>query len=355
MTYTTSQFVELVKRRVFLPEQQLAVTDAEIITYANEEMKMTVQNFITILNENYGIQREIIELQDPVTGEDLYPSNIIPIPARAYCRAIREIKYRNVNTGYILNLPLFDATTYDQQLGSWQRAPYGVMIVGDGIQIVTRTDYVLKGSLEVWYVLEPSTITVPSTGSAWHATLSDMVYDKDTQLTTFTTDNVAAVTDMATYAPILPINTFKLYDLVQVSTGTVFVKDLLLTRLDNTHFVSLPDAIDEKTVTSITRWQGGGFPIGTPYTGDFILTPAGITDYIPLQEMLGRWLATLTSCRVCEALGDIESLAMVKALAEEERKTMTKIMGSRVPGECKRVVNRNGISSLIGTIPFLRR
>ena len=355
MTYTTAQFVTLVKNRLFLPEQQLAVTDAEIVAYANEEMKMTVQNFITILNENYGIQREIIELQDPTTGEDLYPLNIVPIPNRAYCRAIREVKYRNVNTGYVLNLPLFDATTYDQQLGSWQRAPYGVMIVGDGIQIVTRTDYVLKGSLEVWYVLEPSTITTPATGSAWHLTASDMIYDSDTQQVTFTTNDVSAVADMAAYAPTSPVNTFKLYDLVQLSTGTVFAKDLLLTRLDATHFIALPDAIDEKTVTSITRWQSGGFPVGTPYTGDFILVPAGVTDYVPLQDMLARWLATLTSCRVCEAIGDIESLAMVKALAEEERKTMTKIMGSRLPGECKRIVNRNGIASLIGTIPFLRR
>lgn len=355
MPYSTSQFVELVKKRIFLPEQQLAVSDTEILAYANEEMRMAVQNFLVTLNENYGIQREIIELQDPVTGEDLYPANMVPIPNRAYCRAIRELKFRDTSNGFITNIPLFDATTYDQQQYFWQRTPYGVMIIGDGMQIVTRQDSPLKGSLEVWYALEPSTITTPSTGSAWHLTVSDLSYDNNTQTLTFTTNDVSLVSDMSAYAPTSPVNTFKLYDVVQASTGTVFIKDLLLTRLDSTHFMSLPDVLDANSVKNLSAWQMGGFPVGSPYTGDFILTPAGVTDIVPLQDVVTRWLATLTGCRVLEMIGDIESLGMLKALADDERKTMTKVMGSRLPGECKRIVNRYGISSFMNATPFLRR
>ena len=346
MTYTTTQFVDLVKRRLFLPDQQLAVSDAEIIEYANEEMRMTVQNFMTVLNENYGMQREIVALQDPFSGEDLYPLNIIPIPSRAYCRAIREVKFRDISTGHITNLPLFDMTSYEQYQ---HRIPYslpmGVMIVNDGIQLVTRIDTPVKGSIELWYVLEPSVITVPATNSAWHVSVSGMIYDNDTQMTTFTTNNVAAVADMATYGPSSPVNTYRLYDVLQLSTGSVFLKDLLLTRIDNTHYQTLPDAVDAATLKNMSQWQKGGFPVGAPYASDFVLTPAQVTDYIPLMEVVTRWLATLTSCRVCEAIGDATSLSMVKALAEEERNTMKKIMGSRLPGECKRITNSNGIAS----------
>ena len=118
--------------------------------------------------------------------------------------------------------------------------------------------------------------------------------------------------------------------------------------------MSMPDVIDENSLKNMEAWQIGGFPVSSPYTSDFILTPAGVTDIIPLQDVVARWLATLTGCRVLEMIGDIESLGMLKALADDERKTMTKVMGSRLPGECKRIVNRYGISSFMNATPFLR-
>lgn len=350
MAITTTDFLSRVKAKVFLPEQQAAVSDAQIIQWAQEELVFNVAPFLNSLQASWNTCRVRIPLQDATTGADFYPANILPIPDRAMGRNIIEIKWVETATGFAINLPQIDIGSYEYFQQNNNRQPFGFMLVSEGIQLVTQIDKPVRGSIELFYMLDFPQLSIPVIGNLFTA-IKDCNHDTDTHETIFTTDALTVPSDLATFAVTVPANVYKYYDICMATTGTVIANDVPLKRLDTTHWASAPDTFDPSTIANMRQFQPGNYPVDNPYTATLELRPAGVTSKTPLQAIVDSWLITLVSSRVMESIGDETSLGVLLAVSDREKKSLTSVLGSRIQNEAKKIVNRRGLFSFIG-LPY---
>jgi hypothetical protein len=354
MAITTTDFLNRVKAKVFLPEQQAAVSDAQIIQWAQEELCFNIAPFLNSLQASWNTFRVRTPLQDPATGADLYPVNMFPIPTRAMGKNIIEIKWVDTATGYAVNLPQIDIGSYEYFQQTSMRQPYGFMIISEGIQLVTQIDMPVKGTIEIFYMGTLPLLTVPSSGRLFTA-ITDCIHDTDTHETTIMTDSIASDADLLALSPISPVGTYKYYDICAADSGTVIASDVPLTRLSATQWVTMPDTFDPSTIANMRQFQRGNFPVSAPYTTELEIRPAAITSKTPIQSIVDPWLVTLVSARVMESIGDETSLGVLLAVADREKRSLTSVLGSRIQNEAKKIVNRRGLFSFIGLPYWTRR
>lgn len=341
-------FIRAVKSRLYLPEGQTSITEDEIVGQLNEELCTSVFIQLSKLQSEYSTVRKYIPLQ-AVDGSNLYPLNMIPIPKRSYGNGIVEVKYIN-ERGVIFNLPMADTADYESWVNySSNKFPYSFVIVADGIQLLSVNNEPVKGSLEIFFTLEPLEVTYPpNTASFVALPVYNFLFDNATNRTSIQIQSITNNDVWNTYIVNDNQVTYKFFDIISKKSGQPIAVDLPFTRTSDTTLRSMPDVLTELQVKNLATYQHGGFPIANPFTPDFYLVPSGITDRIPILNVIEYWLVTLVAKKLMSVIGDTEAFQQLSKDVEDERKDLIAILGKRVQKESIKMTNNTILNSLKG-------
>lgn len=308
---------------------------AEVLRAMNLAMTDKVVPELLRFNNEIGVVRDSYTLSSAA-----HPTMRIPVPKRAYGRALREIKYLPVGQTSRLaevnvtqtTLPETDVTYGPNFAYGW---PFQFYMEGDLVNLMVDPASA-TGTLVFYYFIRPSTLMDKTTeyGSVTNAAYSTGTF-------TFTVSS--AGTEFDTYAG--SNGTTKLYDVYRRSTGSILFHDIALLKT-NSSFTTT-SALGSDDAGFLESFQEGGMPVAAPYTSDLVLLPAGQSQFSTLPEEFDPLLVYHTVSRILESMGDTEGLQVNEQRVQNCYANIANIMGSsRVKGEAKVIVNRRGLGDM---------
>jgi len=146
---TTSDLVEAVKRRGFIPDAQNALDDDDIIKFLNEEMHDSLVALILQYHEEYLVYISALTI---IPNKSNYK-----IPYRALGRKIRDIKYQDNNGNlYPMTRILPEDRNYFQETGF---NPYKAFYFqGDEIILIPGIGSLPVGNFIISFFMRPNTL-----------------------------------------------------------------------------------------------------------------------------------------------------------------------------------------------------
>ena len=282
-------------------------------------------------NGEFQIIRQLCPLQ--TNSVNNYPSLRIPIPRRAYGRAIREVKFipngatldrKNERNVTQTSLPEADAYQNRNWTGNYMSAPM-CYLDGDAIQIIgDPTAYV--GTFVIYYFLEISDLV---NKTSLFSTISNIVYSAGT-----TTITAVSGADYDVYQP---NSSTALVDLYRASTGMILKPDVSFTRTGTTTWTTT--GLTEVEVGEFKAYQQGGFPSSVPFSKELYLIPAGQSQFTNVPYEFDSIVVLEASSRILESLGDMQGLETVQAMLKKAYDSVSLAMGNRLSGQRKRVTD----------------
>jgi hypothetical protein len=214
---------------------------------------------------------------------------------------------------------------------------------------LTADKSVLRGQIEIFYQVEPSTIIYPADSTSPACIeIQNLIYDATT-----TTVNIL-VSDLSLNNTYLDYNggirnplVYKFYDILSKKTGQPIYLDMPLAQVSTEAFISKPSSFTKDMVDNLNRFQYGGMPVIAPYTSDFYLVPTGMTDRIPLPPIAENWLVSLVSRECLANIGDLASMQMLDLDIKEEKKEMESVLARRIQKEQYKLNGGNALHSFI--------
>ena len=304
MGYLTEDLINSVKIRTFAPISQNTLTDADLLTIANEELSLRLVSDILGVREDFFLTNETVAI---VANEDHYA-----IPTRAIGSALKAVFYVDAggNKTIIPRIEVDRSQTTSDSSGE----PQKYYLEGDEI-VLLPTPSLSSGSLLFSYFQRPNELV--ETASCAKITGSSEL----SGTVTFTVD-----TDLTT--------TLLVGDTVDFLNGSppflLWAKDVAVTAVTATTIdVALADVDDV---------QGAVLPL----TGDYIcLSGTANIPMVPVE--FHAVLAQMTACRVLLALGHAEKMQMAKAELEQMRREALKLVKNRVELSALKVTGRSGL------------
>ena len=349
MAKLASTFITDVKRRGYIPDNQEAFKDADILAYVNQELQETIWPEMINLGENFFVISQFLDIKDS-NGNKNFPANIVPIPSRAFARALREIKLVDktaLSQGKYekTNIPWFplededlygDSTNNDFWRGNGSR--FGYFIVNDGIRFLgDLRDQ--DETLELRFFVAPPTVESSST---LNGDVNAIGYTAGTS--SLELDGMAG-TDLDTYCG---DGETKLFDIYRKSSGSPILTDVTLTRTDGTDSVFTTTELSTGDLVQLAGFQTGGFTdagntVAAQYTKDLMIVPAERSNYIPLPQSMINILEIAVVMRYYESQGDTEAYQVAERRFNKQWKQLAKIYDNRNTGENKKISNRRGL------------
>ena len=342
MARLATDIITAAKRRIAIPTNQVGYLPADLLAMLQETLDEVVWPELLGVREDFLIYEQILPLTD--SNGTLYPTNIIPIPTRAYGRKLRELKWLDPSDN-LFNIPLVpyddkDLILRNPQFTTVQRPASGFYIINDSFYILGQAS-TFSGSLVLAYPIKPPTLSISTTISA--------------PVTKVTSSTVGAVTTSTfTYAN-LPYTDFETavpaaaavsrIDIFRKSTGGPIALDIKVTR---TGQVVTTTDIDPDKMAEIQRFQDGGFDatLGTLTAGfaaDIYMCPSGTCNYAWIPPEMDVICTIALAMKYAEAQGDTEGLGVLEAYKVKALQELKKILGQRMDGETKKIANRRGI------------
>lgn len=206
-TQTTSELIENVKRRGFIPDAQNTLDDNDIIKFLNEEMYDSLVPLILQYHEEYFTFIDAIPL---IPDQSNYK-----IPYRALGRKIRDIKYRDTNGSlFSMTRILPEDRSYFQDTGF---NPFKAFYFqGDEIILIPGVGSTPVGDLVVSYFMRPNTLVIEDRCS------SVLSFDLDTGI--ITVDTIPAMISVGSkvdFVEFLPGNKLMAFDVPIMSVDPV--------------------------------------------------------------------------------------------------------------------------------------
>jgi len=350
-------FIADCKRRGFVPTKQSTISEDDFVAFCNEELEQTIWPEITILNEDFNVISSFIAIKTDA-GSPNFPNNVVPIPYRAYVRAVRDVfvvsKPDFVNNDEVKkSVTLIDPNNEEHYQSKSQGSSYSyssqemmssvfMYPLNDGIKFVGSFRDVDE-MIELRYVSAPP-LTVSST--SLHADITRLQYDNNFSQLTITVPSVG--TDLNTFCPDEGV---KLFDVYRKSSGALVFSDILFTRAASTFITVQLGAAD---VVTLASFQEGGFngtenSLSTGYDADLMLVPAKKTNYIPLPSAWINLLQAAVVMRVFSALGDQDAYDREQREYNRRLKKLAFITNKRIIGEQKVINPFDGLRhALIG-------
>lgn len=353
MTDIISDIITRIQRTITLPPDQTLFQTPDFVAFINDALVEDIYPNLIKIRDDYCLVREVYPLQNS-QAQDLYGTGVFPIPARAWGNTLREIKYIDVSGNYykmnpfeLENLDLYQTRNLSFS-ASYLR---GFIPFNSGLKLVPPPQGD-QGSIEVHYVVQPSTVLSDPTG---FADISNMVYNNVTNLITYTVGNIGSY--LSTYCPPNNIGLFDIYD---SQTGMLLAINLTLTCVNNTTYTGpcvtqIGTNTLDPSATEMTNFQLGGYPVTVPYSNMLYIVPAGQNSFTPLPTPVDNLLVYEVSCRILEAQGYVEELQTLNAKREMARKAILTPMALRVDGEYKILVPNRGVRSSVLSGGFWRR
>ena len=327
-----SDLIVQISDRISLPLQSEDRFDIPaVIRIINSVNTEQVAPLLLGEGSDFQIIRQVFPLYTGSTAN--YPTLRIPIPRRAYGRAIREIKY--IPTGMATDrkneinvsqtsLPEADAYYNRNFSGNMQSQPM-CYLDGDAIQIVgDPTSY--TGTFILYYYLEISDMVNKTTQ---FSSITDVSYSSGT--TTFTG------TAGAEYTAYQAVSSVALVDLFRSSTGMILKPDVKLTRSGATTWTTTDLSSDE--VGELKAYQFGGYPVVSPYSSELYLLPAGQSQFSNVPYEFDSIIVLEAGSRILESLGDMQALETVQTMLKKAYDSVSLALGNRLSGQRKRVTD----------------
>lgn len=330
---TVSDLILEIQDRISLPINTDDRWDrAAVIRTMNSVCTEQLMPLLIGEGSDFNIIREIRPLLS--NGVINYPTLRLPIPKRAYGRALRELKFIRTgatlerrNEQNIAQTSLAEADTYQNRnwTGSGFYTPM-CYIEGDTIQML-GDPATINGNVVLYYHIEISDM-VDKTSE--FASITDMTYSNGT--TTITASSGAE------FDSFIGVGQTKLVDLYRWNSGAILDPDVKLTRTGTTTFTTTD--LTEAEVTEFKGYQQAGMPVVAPYASDLYLLPAGQSMFSTIPYEMDSVLALETSCRILESLGDTEGLNVTQAMLKKAYDSVSLALGNRLSSQYKRVTDQ---------------
>lgn len=298
MTVTCDQLVANVKRRITIPASQALLTDADILAFADHQLRVKILPMLTGLRQEFFV----VKVDYPVSKNKA----AYKVPHRSVGRTLRDLKMVDQTGNITLDLVQYaeEDIAYINNAGGFVRR--GFYFRGDNVILVPIPD--IDGlTLEMWYELRPSKL-VPTNYAA---------------VVTQVVGNVVTCSNISSQFPTnsQPIKV-DLIDNEQGNSCLAFDLTCTLSGNDFTFTVGeLPDTI----------------------TAGNYLALADTTPVVQLPDEVTVYLETLTAQRVCHAIGDFEGKGMLEQEAEQEKTALQLLLQPRIEGETQKIINRDGL------------
>jgi hypothetical protein len=345
-----SAFLDDVKRSSFLPCNQLKFNDADLIAFTNEELQQNVWADLVLLGEEFLLVTDLLKIKSS-TGHQNYPANIVPIPKRAYARAVREIKI--VSTADLIagkepdkqDVPWITMEHAERFVGNQEYdredgGVYGCFFISDGIKF--SGDF--KDSdetLEIRYVVAPPVVESSAT---LHGDVNQLLWDSTTSTASLVVSSVG--TDLNAYCG---AGATKLFDVYRKSSGALLYANVPLTRSGTSFSTTQLAAAD---LVQIATFQQGGFTgalntLTSGYEAEIMIVASERTNYIPLNTSMINRLQAHVVQRVLAAQGDTEMLSVEINRTKESAKKLEQVQNDRYRGGQKTIPMNNGLLNAI--------
>lgn len=144
---TSSELIEAVKRRAFLPNTQQALDDQDILRFLNEELNDSVIPLILQMHEEYFLYSITVPLE---AGKQHYK-----IPYRAIGRRLRDVKYEDLNQNVfdMARIDPADRNFFQKNSFNSYRTFY---VQGDEIVLTNQVGASPVGNLNFLYYQKPN-------------------------------------------------------------------------------------------------------------------------------------------------------------------------------------------------------
>jgi hypothetical protein len=152
MIITTNKLIQSVKKRGLTPSSQVALTDEDLIRFANEELQQNLFPFM-VRYGGAGDEYMVVEETYKVTA-----GNTITVPSRAYAGKLRDVFY--VMDKRIYQIPKIQR---EDQFNFQQvtQYPLGYYLRGNKI-VFLPTNLNYSGDIHIAYFMRPSDLVMES-------------------------------------------------------------------------------------------------------------------------------------------------------------------------------------------------
>jgi hypothetical protein len=321
--YTNLDLLKSAKLRAMIPEDQLALSDEDILILASEKLKSELLPNIMSAREEYYVHVE----EQPISSDNSYE-----IPYRAAGSKLRTVflkdgsgylyKCSEVSVDEVPYLTSYYGEKYNTPLFYMQNTK--IVFVGDTL------DGVAPSSVQMHYYLQPNELVLPE------RCLTISSIDRDTGRIEVDERQIPNHFQSEAEVDLIQYNgSNKLLALdkalVSVSSNTPVTSQKFVIMDPN----DIPDSLQ---------------------VGDYI----ALAQESPVPQLpndLRPALVQNTICCVLEAQGDLDNLRVARETLAMINKKMFNLIQDRSEGTPKKVVNRNGTirNSLIGTALLRRR
>lgn len=299
MAITTTLLLDAIKRGVTIPSNQVRFTDADLLKFADEETESLILPILMSLRQEFLVK----------TKNQACTANVqkYKIPYRAVGRTLRDLKLaRSSDTTFIKTLAYVspeDASVYTTTMSG---EPFGFTVEGDNVKLLPTP---LSSDLIIvfYYSLKPSyLVATTSAGTITAINTSTGVVTIGTAVSAFTTGATM--------------------DFVDGKSGcTVKAEDVVNTNVSS---------------TSIT-FTASDLPSDLA-VGDYV-TLTNQTPVIQLPDEFHQSLVQAVICRILEALGDVEMLAISGEKLNKKLEVAQQLLTPRVESELPVVIDRFGL------------
>jgi len=343
-----------IQDRISLPlDDEDRWSTAALVRTMNNVMDDKLTPDLVSEGSNFLVHRTVIELSS--NNKSNFPLNSVPIPKRTVGRSVREIKYLPPNKTKIedeINCPAISLDEKDMYSANTELTtnsyPY-VFIENDAIRFIGGD---IKGSLVIYYHLEPSTLQYTSgeyaTIIGWDK--DDLIYNKNS--------NTIYTTSTTTWTSYINTNEQKYVDIYCKTTGLIIKSNVKLTRGVTSTSGSLTStvntisglSIDE--IEQIKTYQSGNFngmytnQITSPNDPELLLLPAGKSEFSTIPYEYDQLLVLYTCERVLESLGDTDGLSVIMEKIKETKESISRVTGNRLQGERRKLTDRRSIARI---------
>ena len=299
MTYTSTQFLDSIKRLIVAPSNQRLYTDADYLAIGDRKMLDTIVPLIDSLNGDYFVYKE---LQTIYSDQSEYF-----LPTRAMARKLRDVKIQN-SGGIRFDFPKIAIER--EQIYQVSGIPFGFYFMGDKFVLVPTPTGASSGAdtglkIQYWYFLSPGTLIAVS-----DAAVVSGISGNDVTVTSLPADIV----------------TGSIIDFIQGVSGNSSIG------LDKTIA-----NIAGNTLTFMT----GDVPT-TLALGDYI-SLSGTSPVLQIPDTAIPYFVTLTCMDVLQGLSDFEGYDRLSAIAEKQEKGVKQLLEPRIEGEATKIVNDFGL------------
>lgn len=315
---TSTTLIDSIKQRALIPISQNTFTNANLLEFANEEIKMGLLPEIMTLHEELLLHAEEIPLVNNISKYE--------IPYRAVGHKLRDLAYKDNGDS------LFEMTRIGADERIWFQPSQG-----------------LFNQFTKYYLENNEIVLVPGVGSNAIGSLLALYYLRPNELVT--SDRIATITNLTVSG-----------------TNTIITLDQIPDNIrsditDSSKQYNIIDFLQTKPAHRTYKFDytlpGGSLNVAnkqlTLPTADLPLDEAGasfltINDYIAtagecfipqIPTDLHVVLAQRVACKCLEALGDSQGLANAKARLDEMEKVIGNLIDNRTESSPQKINNHH--------------